>query len=217
MFKFKPQIKICGITTVDQAIQIADLGVDAIGIICVKESPRYIPQETKMEIFQELAKYYPELKRVSVYKDSPLDIFSQINNYKFNENVIQLHGDENLDYCKKIKGLIPEIEIWKALRLKSNDQLKHIKSYENLVDAILLDAWNQEIYGGTGQKIKGIDFSRIKMTKPWWLAGGVSLDWIDEIMTTIKPNGIDISSGVEISAGVKDILKVRKLIEKVRG
>ncbi len=217
MLKFKPQIKICGITTVDQALQIADLGVDAIGIICVKESPRYISQDTKREIFQELAKYYPELKRVSVYKDSPLDIFKQINNYKFNENVIQLHGDENLDYCNKIKGLIPEIEIWKAFRLKSNDQLENIRSYENIVDAILLDAWNKEIYGGTGQKIQGIDLSRIKMSRPWWLAGGVSLDWIDEIITTIKPNGIDISSGVEISAGVKDLLKVRKLIEKVRG
>ena len=76
MLNFRPLIKICGITKVEQAIQIANLGVDAIGIISVKESPRFINYEEKNYIFKTIEQLYPKVKRVSVYKDHPLEIFS---------------------------------------------------------------------------------------------------------------------------------------------
>ena len=91
-----------------------------------------------------------------------------------------------------------------------------ITSYENFIDAILLDSWNKETYGGSGIRIKSINLRNINFSKPWWLAGGVSIEWLDEIFEKIKPNGLDISSSVEISPGKKDIFKVRSIIEKIR-
>ena len=216
MSKFKPLIKICGVTSVDQAIQIAELGVDAIGIISVKESPRYISQQNKNHIFQKLKNCFPKIKRVSVYKDIPLDILKPSDNNTLNENVIQLHGDETPDYCSKLKDLIPSIEIWKAFRIQSQNELICLKDFENSVDAILLDSWDKEAYGGTGKRIKGIDFKKLVTNKPWWLAGGVSSDWTEYILKEIKPDGIDISSSIEVSPGKKDIEKTKLIIEKIR-
>ena len=212
MKELKPRIKICGITTIEQALHIAELGVDAIGIISVKESPRYVSEENKKNIFQTLKNYYPNLKRVSVYKNAPLSIVSR-NCYG---TTVQLHGDESINYCKDLKDLIPEIEIWKAFRVKSKNELRSIRSFENLVDAILLDSWNRGNYGGSGKRIDGIDLKKLEFNKPWWLAGGVSIDWIDQILKEIKPDGIDISSSIEISPGEKDLEKTKRIIEKVK-
>ena len=132
------------------------------------------------------------------------------------ETVIQLHGEENVDYCRKLKQKIPNIDVWKAFRIKSQKDLQMITSYENFIDAILLDSWNKETSGGSGIRIKSINLRNINFSKPWWLAGGVSIEWLDEIFEKIKPNGLDISSSVEISPGKKDIFKVRSIIEKIR-
>ena len=73
MPKTKTLVKICGITTKEQAIQIAELGADAIGIISVKESPRYISSKRKTEIFKTLGSSFPKVARVSVIKNYPID------------------------------------------------------------------------------------------------------------------------------------------------
>ena len=78
MTKTKTLVKICGITTEQQAIQIAQLGADAIGIISVEESPRYIPAEIKRKIFKTLESLYPEIERVSVLKNCPIDFEKQL-------------------------------------------------------------------------------------------------------------------------------------------
>ena len=88
-----------------------------------------------------------------------------------------------------------------------------IKPFEDFVDAILLDSWNKETYGGSGKKIKSIYLKNLQFSKPWWLAGGISIEWIDEILTDIRPYGIDISSSIEISPGLKDIKKTEALIK----
>ena len=142
MHKTKTLVKICGITSQQQAIQIAKLGVDAIGIISVEESPRYIPAESKKNIFRELEKLYPNIERVSVTKNCPIDLI--INNFQGtqSETIIQLHGDEDIDYCKRIRQQIPSIGLWKAFRIKSKKDIDSIKPYEDFVDAILLDSWS---------------------------------------------------------------------------
>ena len=90
-----------------------------------------------------------------------------------------------------------------------------IKPFEDFVDAILLDSWNQETYGGSGKKIKSVYLRNLMFSKPWWLAGGISVEWIDEILTEIKPNGLDISSSIEISPGLKDIKKTEDFIKSL--
>jgi len=72
------------------------------------------------------------------------------------ETIIQLHGDEDIDYCKEIRKKIPYIGVWKAFRIKTVEDIDKIKPFEDFVDAILLDSWNKETYGGSGKKINSI-------------------------------------------------------------
>ena len=215
MFKTKTLVKICGITSIDQAVQIAELGTNAIGVISIDESPRYIPPEKKKEIFINLKLLYPNVERVSVIKNTPIDLI--IKNFlgEPTETIIQLHGDEDIDYCKKLKQKVPKVGLWKAFRIKNKNDLDKIKIYENFVDAILLDSWNKETYGGSGRRIEQKYLENLSFSKPWWLAGGVSKEWINEISRKIKPNGIDISSSVETSPGIKDIEKTRQIIKEI--
>ena len=213
MPKTNTLVKICGLTTEEQAVQIAKLGANAIGIISVKESPRYVSSEIKKKIFKTLEMYYPQIQRVSVVKNCPIDLIIKNSLGHSSETIIQLHGDEDIEYCQKIRERIPNIGLWKAFRIKTEKDFDKIKPFEDFVDAILLDSWNEETYGGSGKKIKSIYLKNIQFRKPWWLAGGISIEWIDEILKEIKPDGIDISSSIELSPGVKDLKKTEELIK----
>ncbi len=216
MLETKTLVKICGITSIEQAVQVAELGTNAIGIISVNESPRYISPEKKKEIFKTLKDLYPNIDRVSVVKDSPIDSIIKGFLGEPNENIIQLHGDEDIDYCQKLKQKVPNIFLWKAFRIKNKEDLNKIKPYENFVDAILLDSWNEETYGGSGKRIEQKYLENISFSKPWWIAGGVSTEWIDVILKKIKPNGIDISSSIETAPGIKDLEKTKQIIKEIK-
>tara|TARA_B100000674_G_scaffold471507_1_gene460373 strand:- start:114 stop:761 length:648 start_codon:yes stop_codon:yes gene_type:complete len=214
MFEDKTLVKICGITSVEQALQIAKLGVDAIGVISVKESPRYVSLEKKKDIFRHLKKNFSHIKRVSVVKNIPLELIC-VNSFEF-EDVIQLHGDENLSYCKKLRRKLPHIEIWKAFRIKDRKDIKEIENFSDFIDAVLLDSWNEKTYGGSGKRIKSKYLEELKFSKPWLLAGGISIDWLNQILIDIKPDGIDISSSIESSPGIKDLNKTKKLLNLIK-
>ena len=213
MPKTNTLVKICGLTSEEQALQVAKLGAHAIGIISVEDSPRYVSAEIKKKIFKTLESFYPKIHRVSVVQNSPVDLI--IKNFLGNpsETIIQLHGDEDIDYCKKIREKIPNIGLWKAFRIKTEKDLDKIQPYEDVVDAILLDSWNEKTYGGSGEKIKSAYLQNLQFSKPWWLAGGISIKWIDEILNEIKPDGLDISSSIEISPGLKDLKKTKEIIK----
>ena len=213
MPKTNTLVKICGLTSEEQALQVAKLGAHAIGIISVQESPRYVSAKIKKKIFQTLEIFYPKIDRVSVVQNCPIDLI--IKNFLGNpsETIIQLHGDEDIDYCKKIRKEIPNIGLWKAFRIKTEKDLDKIKPFEDFIDAILLDSWNEKTYGGSGKKIKSTYLKNLQFSKPWWLAGGISIKWIDEILNEIKPDGLDISSSIEISPGLKDLKKTKEIIK----
>ena len=104
-----------------------------------------------------------------------------------------------------------------AFRIKTEKDIDKIKPFEEFVDAILLDSWNKETYGGSGKKINSIYLKNLQFNKPWWLAGGISIQWIDEILTDLKPDGLDISSSIEIFPGYKDIKKTEELFKLLKG
>ena len=216
MPKTNTLVKICGLTSEEQALQVAKLGANAIGIIAVEESPRYISAEIKKKIFKSLESSYPTIERVSVIKNCPIDLI--IRNFLGNpsETIIQLHGDEDIDYCKKLREKIPTIGIWKAFRIRTEKDLDDIKPFEDFVDAILLDSWNKDTYGGSGKKIESVNLKKLRFTKPWWLAGGISIEWIDEILSDIRPDGLDISSSIEIYPGIKNLDATKNLIDKIK-
>ena len=209
-------IKICGITKTSQARSIAELKINAIGVIGVKNSPRFVPEEECMKIFNEVEKVSSSIEKVLVIANAKLEEVENINNRSTPPSVIQLHGNESVDYCRELKNEFPRIKIWKAFRLKAINDLENISQYEKNIDAILIDAWDDKSLGGTGNRVP-IELLLNKTFKaPWILAGGISAEIIPEIFSKLRPDGIDASSRLEISPGIKDIKKVASLVREIR-
>mgnify|MGYP001364050354 CR=1 FL=1 len=209
-------IKICGITDTSQARSIAKLKVNAIGVIGVGTSPRFVSEDECIKIFNEVEKVSSSIERVLVIANEKIEKIKYINRRSSPPSVIQLHGNESVEYCRELKKQFPSIQLWKAFRLKSNDDLKNISKYEKIIDAILLDAWDENSLGGTGNRIPIELLTNKTFKTPWILAGGISAEIIPEIFSKLKPDGIDASSRLEISPGIKDIKKVESLVREIR-
>jgi len=209
-------IKICGLTKTSQARSIAELKINAIGVIGVKNSPRFVPEEECMKIFNEVEKVSSCIEKVLVIANAKLEEVKCINNRSTPPSVIQLHGNESVDYCRELKNEFPRIKIWKAFRLKAINDLENISQYEKNIDAILIDAWDEKSLGGTGNRVPIELLINRNFKIPWILAGGISAEIIPEIFSKIKPDGIDASSRLELSPGIKDLKKVKSLIRKIR-
>lgn len=209
-------IKICGLTKTSQARSIAEFKINAIGVIGVKNSPRFVPEEECIKIFNEVEKVSSNIEKVLVIADEKLEKIKCINNRSTPPSVIQLHGNESVDYCRELKNEFPSIKLWKAFRLKSINDLEKTIQYEKNIDAILIDAWDNKSLGGTGNRVP-IELLVNKTFKvPWILAGGISAEIIPEIFSKLRPDGIDASSRLEISPGIKDIKKVESLVREIR-
>ena len=209
-------IKICGLTKTSQARSIAEFKINAIGVIGVKNSPRFVPEEECIKIFNEVEKVSSNIEKVLVIADEKLEEIKCINNRSTPPSVIQLHGNESVDYCRELKNEFPSIKLWKAFRLKSINDLEKTIQYEKNIDAILIDAWDNKSLGGTGNRVP-IELLVNKTFKvPWILAGGISAEIIPEIFSKLRPDGIDASSRLETSPGIKDIKKVESLVREIR-
>ena len=209
-------VKICGITNLNQAKAIAALGVDAIGVIGVNDSPRFVNEEQRRKLLHEHSKFAPKINRVWVVADMEQ---SKINTGLQGEgipSVIQLHGNETAEECANLRKENPTIKCWKALRLRNAPDLELTSSYFGKVDALPLDTWSPEKLGGTGNPIPLHWIKENPPKLPWWLAGGISAESISEILGEITPWGIDASSRLEKSPGIKDLEKVEALLKVIR-
>ena len=211
-----PALKICGLTDLDQALAIAALGVDAIGIIGVAGTPRYMPEEKRRDVFEHLRLQAPTLQRVWVVANAELAWIDAALSGPGAPTVVQLHGDESPDTCRDLKRRHPATQFWKALRLRGQEQLKSVEPYGDAVDALLLDAWNPDQLGGTGHRLPLDWLANCELPLPWWMAGGVSAEWIPELLAQVKPHGLDASSRLEIRPGWKDLDKVAALVAAIR-
>ncbi len=209
-------VKICGITKIDQAITICSMGVNAIGVIGVKESPRFLESAQRRKLFQEVINTNLKIERVLVVADINDDEIAEIAAFSGQPSIIQLHGSESPERCKFLQKKYPMFKWWKAFQIRNEKNLSLIKSYEKAVDAFLLDAWSIDKRGGTGKRIPIEWLKDTKFKIPWWLAGGISKEWVLESLDKINPYGIDASSKLEKSPGIKDLTKVKALIESVR-
>ena len=209
-------IKICGLTKTSQARSIAELKINAVGVIGVENSPRFVPEEECIKIFNEVEKVSSSIEKVLVIANQKLKEIKCIYNRSNPPSVIQLHGNESVDYCRELKNKFPTLKLWKAFRLKTINDLENIHQYEKYIDAILIDAWDDKSLGGTGNRVP-IELLINKTFKaPWILAGGISAEIIPEIFSQIKPDGIDASSRLELTPGIKDIKKVESLVRQIR-
>lgn len=205
------RVKICGITDLQQAISIESLGVDTLGFICVKKSPRYIQEEEIKKIIQVLSS---PMSKVGVFVNEEIEnIIRIVKNTGL--TAIQLHGDETPSICQQLRELLPDIEIIKAFRYQNADSLSLLSEYSPFIDTILLDAFQEDIYGGTGKTLNWQELENFRPSRPWLLAGGLTPDNVMLALKTLQCDGIDLSSGVEISAGNKDLEKIKLLLNNL--
>lgn len=133
-----------------------------------------------------------------------------------NLNAVQLHGNESPEFCQQLRAALPEIEILKALRVRDLKVLAEADAYANLIDALLLDAYHPKLLGGTGKALDWSSLQNFCPGCPWLLAGGLTPDNVLDALIQARPDGIDLSSGVEQSPGNKDLTKVAQLFEQLK-
>ncbi len=199
------KIKICGITSIEDATLAAGLGADALGFIFYSGSKRYIDPDTAREIISALP---PFLTKVGVFVNQGVEEISDIQE-KTGINVVQLHGDETAEFCSSLSSTII-----KAIRVKDISDLESLAQYP--VQAILLDTYSDTEYGGTGKSFDWGILDNKSISQNIILSGGLNPDNVAEAVRIVKPYAIDVSSGVEAEPGKKDHEKVKKFIEAIR-
>jgi len=200
------EVKICGITNINDAYVAIKYGADALGFIFYPKSQRYVMPERAKEIIQKLPH---EIIKVGVFVNHEIHEVKEI--VKFcGLNLIQLHGDESPEYCAQF----PKSSLIKAVSCRLEEDIRKLRNYS--VRAILVDGQEQGHYGGTGKNSDWRLAIKVKGMHPLILAGGLNKGNIRKAIETVRPQAVDINSGVEISPGKKDPDKIKEIIEIVR-
>lgn len=204
-------VKICGVMHPDQAVDIGRAGADAIGFISVPSSPRYVTPPQIQAIARILmAASLAHIERVGVFVNAdPATITTAVEVGLL--TALQLHGDESPQICHELRQRHPTLRLIKAFRIRSEADLQAVAQYEDSVDAFLLDAYHPQQLGGTGRTINWRSLTTFQPRLPWYLAGGLTPDNVQQALTILSPHGIDVSSGVEVEPGNKSLSQVQRL------
>ena len=200
--------KICGLREKDSLICCEANKVDFFGLIFYEKSPRNI-NRNKAKQLVEFSKNL-SIKPVGVFvnhKISDLKDIIRLLNLKY----IQLHGEENQSYINEIKKAF-KLKIIKKISIKNQSDLNKINDIEN-IDYLLFDykPKSNELPGGNSRSFDWSLLKGVKIKVPWFVSGGINESNIKNIQKTINPNGIDLSSGVEQSLGIKSNKKINNL------
>lgn len=202
------KIKMCGLKRPEDIVYANECLPDYIGFVFA-ESRRKVSAQEAEKLGRQLD---PAIRKVGVFVNEPVRQLISISD-KAGLDILQLHGDEGKEYIKEVRKKTGK-EIWKAVRVRT---AKDIREAEELTaDKLLLDSFSEDSYGGTG---KIMDFSVLEQTDirmPYFIAGGLTVDNLSEIIEKTGPYGIDISSGIE-TGGIKNREKMLQVIKCVRG
>jgi phosphoribosylanthranilate isomerase len=199
------RVKICGITTAEDAAAAVEAGADALGFVFAPGSPRLVRPEVVERIARDLP---PFVTAVGVFVDQPLEEILRIAGL-CPLQAVQLHGDEPEAFSRRVP-----VRVIKAIRVRDARDLAPIGTYP--AHAFLLDAFVEGKAGGTGTTISWELAREAKGTVPIILSGGLRPETAAQAVRTVRPYGVDVSSGVEASPGHKDHKKVREFIAAVR-
>jgi len=222
------KVKICGITSLEDAIAATEAGADLLGFICYLRSPRYVQPDTIRSIVRGVRRYAqatapnipqptivqaPRVPRfVGVFVNAPVGDVRRILD-QCGLDYAQLHGDEPVDDLLHIGG-----RGFKALRPTSAARaLTDAALYSPLVrhrgPRLLVDTYDAAAYGGTGNRGDWELAAKLaKQTPHMLLAGGLTIENIADAIRTVRPWGVDVSSGVEISPGRKDHQRMAEFV-----
>ncbi|MFP2997698.1 phosphoribosylanthranilate isomerase [Spongiivirga sp. MCCC 1A20706] len=217
------KLKICGMRHPENIQEVASLHPDYLGFIFYEKSPRN---------FEGIIPKIPQsIKKVGVFVDANIDfIKKKINQY--NLDIIQLHGDESVDYIKELKtnclvehsrdleaGFSQELIIWKVFSIKDEFDFELLKLYDGVVDAFLFDTKGKQ-KGGNGYTFNWNVLKEYNSKTPIVLSGGIGLDELTELERILKTNlpiqVIDVNSKLEESPGLKSIKKVKEFVTRIK-
>jgi phosphoribosylanthranilate isomerase len=199
-------LKICGVTTRDDADQLVALGVDALGVNFWPRSKRYLAPENATWL-RELA---GRILRVGVFVNEDPELPLRLVREGLLD-VVQIHGDETPEDAFPYQNA--GVPFFKGIGVKTRDDLERAADFR--ASAILLDAHAPGVYGGTGETFDwnaAVDFKTLHPDLPMILAGGIVPDNAALAATTVRPAALDVASGAELSPGIKDFDKVRALL-----
>lgn len=201
----RTRIKICGITNLDDALSAVESGADALGFVFVAESRRYVDPDIAREIIQHLP---PMVTVVGVFVNEKIETVREIGRH-CSLDLLQFHGMESPEYCE----WYPQ-RVIKAFRVKDQSSIKEIRKYK--VHGYLLDSYSEKGFGGTGSPFDWSLARKVSPLLPVLLAGGLDPENVGQAIEQVRPYGVDVSSGVESSAGNKDPEKIHGFINAVR-
>ena len=192
-------------TQLKDALFAVEQGVDAVGFIFYKKSPRAVTMKTVREIITKLP---PLVDTVGVFVNESAERLNKIADY-CGLDLVQLHGEESPAFCRKIHR-----RVIKAFRVKDLQSIKQLEKFP--VSGFLLDTFSDDLHGGTGKTFDWNLALPAKKMGPVILAGGLTPRNILQAVRQVRPYGVDVCSGVEKSPGIKDLEKVRAFLKNIR-
>ena len=208
----RTRVKICGITCYEDALDAAEAGADAIGLVFYEKSPRFVSNSLAQKISQHMPAF---VSRVALFKDADKQAIESVLDV-VDIDIIQFHGSESVDFCEQFSK--PYI---KALGVKGSEHdvdylISSAERYQS-AKALLLDGHAPGDAGGTGESFDwpAISSTMKSIDRPVILAGGLTVENVRSAIATVHPFAVDVSSGVESSPGIKDKTKMDAFIQQV--
>lgn len=205
----RTKVKICGITNSEDAAAAVEAGADALGFIFYTKSPRYIVPSVAKHIIGGLP---PLVTPVGVFVNEGLATVRSIMD-TCGLAIAQLHGEETASYCQELSR-----PVMKALRMKDRGSFLALGEYQGRagVRGFVVDSFSEIGYGGTGQITDWALAAEAAKAATILLAGGLTPENVAEAIRSVRPYGVDVSSGVESVPGKKDPVKLRAFFDAVR-
>ncbi len=204
----RPKVKICGVTSPREAVLVADLGADFLGLNFYPPSPRFVATERAIEIADAVR---GRLRLVGVFVNRPAAEVEAIAG-AVGLDLLQFHGDETPDEVRPFAD-----RALKALRVRDRIDDVTLRGFE-AVWGILIDARHPRLYGGTGEswRFESLRDLETRCPRRAFIAGGLGPDTVRPAIAAARPYGVDLCSGIEAAPGTKDPELLARLFEEIR-
>lgn len=203
------KIKVCGITDINQAIALEAMGVDYIGFIFYPPSKRYVLAKLELAAIANFKS--TQSSKVGVFVNEPLENLLHIVSAA-GLDMVQLHGDEDIEYCQKVREVVPVIKVCRVSAMPPETTI-----WEDKVDFLLFDT-DSQLYGGTGNHFNWELLKLATVNTPYFLSGGIGPNDIGGIQVLANTKvgkqlfALDVNSQFEIAPGIKDLEKIKTFI-----
>ena len=204
------KLKICGLKTPENILQVLKLKPDFIGFIFYEGSPRYAGKELSPDFAQSIS----SAKKVGVFvNESEINVMNAVSRYGL--DYVQMHGNETHEFCERLQK---NVEIIKAFRIEESFDFSLLHDYQNVCSHFLFDTYSKT-YGGSGKTFNWNKLRDYTAEKSIFLSGGIDLKNIDEVtgLSSQIPHlfAVDVNSCFESEPGIKDINKIKELTAKI--